>query len=571
MKMSGGLWRQGLVLMSLLFLTGGAGIAGDASECGSKDRDITTQDPQIPLDELEIRLKPLTRCELAEEARDWMALLKTKALEISNVELVAKHKKTEVKQVEQALDALEEAQEALEEASEPDDGSAETDESGKEEADAAIEEAQKQIQEAMDEQERSADAVKTEVTEEVLTETETETEAETDADDVSGEQLLKDEKAAVKQLDQMDAEDLQDQDKLKQATDAAVQLADSKTEIRKTLLEHIAELHAEGTALIDRTNLVIDAFEEKGGDEGLIEEYRQYIKAVSGLKIDVTDVDATSTAIMGWLVSKEGGLRWGKNLGIFIVTVLAFYLLSIILGRAADKALKASRHASALLSEFLAMAIRRGIIAIGLIVGLAALEVNIGPLLAIIGALGFVVAFALQNSLGNFASGILILLYRPFDVGDLIEVSGILGKVSSMNLLSTHIKTPDNKSVIVPNNSIWGDVITNATGTNKRRVDMMFGIGYEDDIDKAQQIMEEILSSHELVLKDPEPVVRLHELADSSLNFVCRPWTRTEHYWDVYWDVTKAVKERFDAEEISIPFPQRDVHLFAEQPLLIDK
>ncbi|MEN8167159.1 MAG: mechanosensitive ion channel family protein, partial [Pseudomonadota bacterium] len=144
-------------------------------------------------------------------------------------------------------------------------------------------------------------------------------------------------------------------------------------------------------------------------------------------------------------------------------------------------------------------------------------------------------------------------------------------KVSSMNLLSTHIRTPDNKSVIVPNNSIWGDVITNATGTSKRRVDMMFGIGYEDDIDKAQQIMEQILSSHELVLKNPEPMVRLHELADSSLNFVCRPWTRSEYYWDVYWDVTKAVKERFDAENISIPFPQRDVHLFAEQPLLIDK
>ena len=567
MKMSGGLWLQGFVLMSLLFLTGGAGIAGDASECASQDENVTTQDPQIPLDELEIRLKPQTRCELAEEARDWMALLRTKAQEISNVELVAKHKKTEVKQVEEALDALEEVKETLEDAAESDDGAAETDESGKEEVDAALEEAQKQIQEAMDEQERSADAVKTEVTEEVLTKTE----AETDTEEVSGEQVLKDEKAAVKQLDQIDAEDLQDQDKLKQATDAAEQLADSKTEIRKTLLEHIAELHAEGTALIDRTNLVIDAFEEKGGDEGLIEEYRQYIKAVSGIKLDVTDVDATSTAIMGWLVSKEGGLRWGKNLGIFIVTVLAFYLLSIILGRAADKALKASRHASALLSEFLAMAIRRGIIAIGLIVGLAALEVNIGPLLAIIGALGFVVAFALQNSLGNFASGILILLYRPFDVGDLIEVSGILGKVSSMNLLSTHIRTPDNKSVIVPNNSIWGDVITNVTGTSKRRVDMMFGIGYEDDIDKAQQIMEEILSSHELVLKDPEPVVRLHELADSSLNFVCRPWTRTEHYWDVYWDVTKAVKERFDAEEISIPFPQRDVHLFAEQPLLIDK
>jgi small conductance mechanosensitive channel len=346
-------------------------------------------------------------------------------------------------------------------------------------------------------------------------------------------------------------------------------LADSKAEIRQTLLEHLNQLHAERTELIDRVNLVIDAFEEKGGDEATIKEYRQYIKAVSGLKVDVADVDATSTAIKGWQLSKEGGFRRAKNLIIFIVTVLIFYLLSMLVRKTAERTLTASKHTSALLSDFLAKALRRGIIAIGLLVGLAALEVNIGPVLAVIGALGSVVAFALQNSLGNFASGILILLYQPFDVGDLVEVSGILVKVSSMNLLSTHIKTPDNKSVIVPNNAIGGDVITNTTGTNRRRVDMLFGIGYADDIDKAQQIIEEILANHELILEDPAPVVRLHELGESSVNFVCRFWTKTENYWDVYWDVTKGVKQRFDAAGVSIPFPQRDVQMFTEQPLAL--
>jgi len=128
--------------------------------------------------------------------------------------------------------------------------------------------------------------------------------------------------------------------------------------------------------------------------------------------------------------------------------------------------------------------------------------------------------------------------------------------------------TPDNKLMVVPNNSIWGNIITNVTGSTERRVDLMFGIGYEADIDKAQKILEEIMAGHELVLKDPAPVVHLHELADSSVNFICRPWVKTADYWPVYWDITREVKLRFDKEGISIPFPQRDVHLYnhGDQP-----
>jgi small conductance mechanosensitive channel len=210
------------------------------------------------------------------------------------------------------------------------------------------------------------------------------------------------------------------------------------------------------------------------------------------------------------------------------------------------------------------MSARRLVLFIGFFVGLSALEVNVGPVLAVIGAAGFVIAFALQNSLSNFASGILMLLYRPFDTGEVINVAGTLGKVESMNLLSTQLRTPDNQLVIVPNNSVWGDVITNVTGITQRRVDMMFGIGYNDDIDKAQKILEEIVTSHEKVLKDPEPIVKLHELGDSSVNFICRPWTRPDDYWNVYWDITREVKRRFDAEGVSIPFPQRDVHIYQE-------
>jgi small conductance mechanosensitive channel len=217
-----------------------------------------------------------------------------------------------------------------------------------------------------------------------------------------------------------------------------------------------------------------------------------------------------------------------------------------------------------MLRDFLVIATRRLVLLIGFFVGLSALEVNVGPVLAIIGAAGFVIAFALQNSLSNFASGILMLIYRPFDIGDTINVAGVLGKVESMHLLSTQLRTPDNQLLIVPNNSVWGDVITNITGISQRRVDLIFGIGYSDDIDKAQRILEDITNSHTKVLKDPEPVVKLHELADSSVNFVVRPWVKPEDYWNVYWDITREVKRRFDAEGVSIPFPQRDVHLYQE-------
>jgi small conductance mechanosensitive channel len=158
----------------------------------------------------------------------------------------------------------------------------------------------------------------------------------------------------------------------------------------------------------------------------------------------------------------------------------------------------------------------------------------------------------------------LILVYRPFDVGDVIEAGGVTGKVDMMNLVSTMVLTFDNQLLVVPNKQIWSGVIRNVTHKDKRRVDMTFGIGYSDDIPKAEKVLMEIVTSHEKVLKDPEPVVRLHTLGDSSMDFIVRPWAKTQEYWDVYWDVTREVKRRFDEEGISIPFPQRDVHIYRD-------
>ncbi|HAJ93112.1 MAG TPA: hypothetical protein DCO71_10950, partial [Gammaproteobacteria bacterium] len=330
---------------------------------------------------------------------------------------------------------------------------------------------------------------------------------------------------------------------------------------RSNLMAYLTELRGQQTGLIDRTNLAIEAFELKGGKVEEVEEYRQYVKAVAGIEVDVTDVSATWATITGWLLSEEGGLRWVKNISLFIVIVLLAMFLARLVGKAIEKVMARSHQTSQLLGDFLVTTSRRLVQAVGVLIGLAALGVNIGPLLAVIGAAGFVIAFALQNSLGNFASGILVMVFKPFDVGDLVEIGGVLGQVQSMNLLSVLLRTPDNKAVIIPNNNVWSDSITNVTDSDTRRVDLEFGIGYGDDIETAQKIMEQVVSEHPLVLKDPAPVIRVHALADSSVNFVCRPWVKTGDYWDVFWDVTRTVKERFDAGGVSIPFPQQDIHV----------
>ena len=324
------------------------------------------------------------------------------------------------------------------------------------------------------------------------------------------------------------------------------------------LLESVTELQEQQTALSDRFVLVIEEFRAKGGK---VEDYEAYIKAISGVEVDISDAGATWTVFTGWLTSAEGGLRWAKNISMFFVILLISWFLAKLFGKAARKAVVKLESASELLKDFIVNITRKIVFVIGFVVALSMLEVNIGPLLAAIGAAGFIVGFALQGTLSNFAAGIMILVYRPYDVGDLVDISGTFGEVAAMTIVSTTLRTLDNQKVIVPNNKIWGDIVTNVTGTRQRRVDMVFGIGYSDDIAKAQKILEEILENHEAVLKDPEPVVRVHELGDSSVNFVVRPWVETENYWDVYWDVTRSVKERFDAEGVSIPFPQRDVHM----------
>jgi len=204
---------------------------------------------------------------------------------------------------------------------------------------------------------------------------------------------------------------------------------------------------------------------------------------------------------------------------------------------------------------------------VGVIIALDYVGIPMGPLLAGIGVLGFVIGFALQDTLGNFASGVMILLYRPYDIGDVIDAGGTKGKVEAMSLVSTTLVTPDNQIVVIPNNAIWGSTITNVTARATRRVDMTFGCGYGDDLDKAEQMITDVVTSHPLVLADPAPMIRIGNLGDSSVDFVVRPWCKTSDYWDVFFDLNKQLKQRADQDGIEIPFPQRDVHIYEEKTI----
>jgi small conductance mechanosensitive channel len=299
--------------------------------------------------------------------------------------------------------------------------------------------------------------------------------------------------------------------------------------------------------------------------------HEQVLSATGEITTDVFEVSVVTNLLAGWgqslwdTVIKDGPNLVFKVL-LFIVIVFGFRKLADFFQKLIERALEKSHlQLSELLRRMVVSIVRNLIIILGVLIALSQIGISLGPLLAGLGVAGFVIGFALQDSLSNFAAGMMILMYRPFDVGDLIEAGGVTGKVSKMSLVNTTILTVDNQTIVVPNNKIWGDVVRNVTAQTMRRVDMMFGISYTDDIPKTERVLQEILDSHEKVLAEPEPIVRLHELADSSVNFVVRPWVKKEDYWDVYWDVTRSVKMRFDKEGISIPFPQRDVHLYNEK------
>ena len=296
------------------------------------------------------------------------------------------------------------------------------------------------------------------------------------------------------------------------------------------------------------------------------------IESTGEITVDAIGSGVASELVSRWTAdAQEGvaanGARLAFQAFLFILIAVSFWGLSRFVRSVVARAVEAPHlRFSQLLKRMLVSLSTGAVLILGLLIALSQLGIEVAPMLAGLGIAGFVLGFALQDTLGNFAAGVMILIYRPYDVGDMIDCAGgVFGQVSHMSLVSTTILTIDNKTLIVPNNKIWGDVITNVTAQDNRRIDLEFGIGYGDDIPHAEEVLWSIIKDHPKVLAEPEPVVKVHSLGDSSVNLIVRPWVARDDYWDVYWDFMREVKLRFDREGISIPFPQRDVHFYPSE------
>ena len=485
--------------------------AADAPKAAAKEAEpVTTKDPQIAVDDLELLLEPMTADEIATEAKGWFALVQAKGREISVAELDVRRKNREIAQLDKQKTAAADLAKATEEVK------AAANDKDKQAAAKHLADAQKNLATTVEtakketvKEEKKAEATTTAMAKQA--DASPPPPAAMDAGTAAGAKVVpaaddKDvmqkaaETAAKKSEGTGDTAKVEKvvaaSEKEAAATEQIKSLADSaptaagpagaapaavgdtskkaekradtadeasaaKADVKVQLVDYSTQLMSERTALVDRLKVVLDKWEAKGGDP---KAYRLYIASIGGIKIDVSDRTATMARISAWLTADEGGLRWARDLATFFGYVIGSVILAWIVRMILRRVMSASRVTSHLLHDFIISSSGRIIVLIGVLLGLSALEVNLAPLLAVIGAAGFVVAFALQGTLSNFASGLLIMVNKPFDVGDEVEVGGgIKGRVTRVSIFSTYIETDDGFMKIVPNDNIWKSVIVNQT------------------------------------------------------------------------------------------------------------
>jgi small conductance mechanosensitive channel len=468
----------------------------------------TIGDPSIDVDDLKLLLEPMAKAELEVEANGWFGLLRAKVKEISEAELAVRHKNRELAALKEVKKAAVQAA-AVSAKNESGAGGAGQTEDEKQAA-AKLAEANAKLTQTV-EAAKPAEPAKQEAQKEAAKSANAKTAGArpagakpaapaptapaSDKDilkkaqesaEKSGDAAAVTEKADAARKAAEAAKDIatlappppaQPATAKKEAAEPAPapttqaeaiaakteKAAEAKTDVKVQLVDYSTKLATERTAIIDRLKIVLDQIDKLGGDSKAM---RAYISAVSGLKVEVSDYESTIARLKAWLKSDEGGLRWTKNIGLFVTYLVGAYMLSKIVRGVVGKSIGKAAATSKLLRNFIVDMSGRAIMAVGVLAGLSALEIDLAPLLAVIGAAGFVVAFALQGTLSNLASGLLIMFNKPFDIGDAVEVgSGIKGRVEDVTIFSTLIQTEENTRKIVPNNTIWnGVIVNNSTG-----------------------------------------------------------------------------------------------------------
>lgn len=253
-------------------------------------------------------------------------------------------------------------------------------------------------------------------------------------------------------------------------------------------------------------------------------------------------------------------LPWGTKILLALLIFIIGRMVARLVARGVGKALTTARL-DPILVNFAGAVVNTALLVLVIVFALSQLGLDTTSLVALVGAAGLAVGLALKDSLAHFAAGVMLIVFRPFKLGDYVEVGGVAGSVDKISIFSTRLKTPDNKVVTVPNGNIFGNTMTNYSEESTRRIDLVVGISYDSDLLKAKHLLNDIVSSHEKVLKDPAYRIAVSELADSSVNFIVRPWVNAADYWDVRFELLETIKLRFDAEGIEIPFPQMALHI----------
>mgnify|MGYP001791033122 FL=1 len=300
---------------------------------------------------------------------------------------------------------------------------------------------------------------------------------------------------------------------------------------------------------VDRFKVVLNELELKGGDP---KSYRQYIDAISTVEVDLQDTEGVGVRLISWLQSGEGGLRWAGNLATFVGIVIASIIVSQVLGFLLKRFLIKVDNVSGLMREFTVMLVKRGGVVIGFMLALTALEVSLGPILALLGGASFVLAFALQSNLGNLASGLMMMLYKPFDVGDEVKVNGIWGYVDDVTLANTKLKGFQGQIFSIPNNVVWSGTIETLTQSKARKVSIWLRIAFDENLEAIERLLIEIMKSHPKVLQDPGPSTSVWQIEEYYISVGVGGWTTQEDYWTVHSDAIRMIRERLTKEGIPV-------------------
>ncbi|MEM9219765.1 MAG: mechanosensitive ion channel domain-containing protein [Cyanobacteria bacterium P01_F01_bin.150] len=621
----------------------------------------TVDNLDIPVDQLELLVKPLTVEELQVEAAAWLILLRDKVQEIVAAEIAIKREnlaidekqeaskavedaKTQLLEAEQALEnassgtpeyeqateQVEKAKETLREAEQAIVSVVETIEESQEdetiqeviqaaEEDEEIKAAEQVLEDAQAERntlsagsdayvaltekidtladallqlETQAEQLKTEVpgsdsyqelsqkndearaavNQAVEAITNPEGAADTDAsgaDNDASPNSLEEEGEALEDVaadleaidDQTSSADAADQsvEQLEQVSEQLDAIAESQTDLKAQLLENVTRLQLDQGAIAERLNVVLDALEKKGGD---VAAYQTYVDAVTGVELDLTDTQGLGIRLVSWLKAPDGGVQVGIGLLKFGGILIAAMIISPRLGRIVDRLLSRVDNVSTLFREFVVMTTKRGVLVVGALLALASLGVSLGPILALVGGASFVLAFALQSNLGNFASGLLLLVTKPFDVGDEVKVAGYWAYVESISLANTKLKAFDGSMISLPNNTVWGGDIINFTHADIRKQMFYIYVNFNQDMDIIYKMWVELAKSHPSVLDDPAPGwFPWNGHYESYICIGLSAWTETDTYWGAYVDLLKMLQNRLDELGIELTAPVQTVKL----------